>query len=125
MSHDLPQTISRCGSYVFNRVPKAVQSDFRPRVVRVKLGRDQEQASLLAHRVTPPDGCSPPPGGGRQARHETNHTFIGSCGRTWRSVRSKPAWPSIVSAVSQPHIVPSPSPPCASDTGMQCTVETE
>lgn len=43
----------RSGSYVFNRrVPKAVQSNFGALVVRVKLGRNQEHASLLAHRLT-------------------------------------------------------------------------
>lgn len=53
MSHNLPNTILRSGSYVFNRrVPKAVQADFGAEVVRVKLGRDQEQASLLAQRLT-------------------------------------------------------------------------
>ena len=49
---------------------------------------------------------------------ETNQTFIGSWGRTWRTGAANPASPSIASAVSQPHIVPSPAVPCPSDTGL-------
>ena len=53
MSHNLPHTILRSGSFVFNRrVPKAVVHDFGQEVVRVKLGKDQNQAKVLAERLT-------------------------------------------------------------------------
>ena len=53
MSHNLPHTILRSGSFVFNRrVPKAVAQDFGQKVVRVRLGRNQDQARVLAERLT-------------------------------------------------------------------------
>ena len=53
MSHNLPHTILRSGSFVFNRrVPRAVVQDFGQEVVRVKLGKDQDQAKVLAERLT-------------------------------------------------------------------------
>ena len=53
MSHNLSHTIIRSGSFVFNRrVPKAIQSDFGAEVVRIRLGRDEQQAKLLAERLT-------------------------------------------------------------------------
>lgn len=53
MSHNLPHTILRSGSFVFNqRVPRAVVPDFGQEVVRLRLGRDLDQARVLAERLT-------------------------------------------------------------------------
>ena len=53
MSHNLPHTILRSGSFVFNRrVPRAVVQDFGQEVVRVRLGRNYDQARVLAKRLT-------------------------------------------------------------------------
>lgn len=53
MQHNMPHTILRSGSFVFNRrVPRAVQADFGAEFVRVRLGRNHEHAMLLAERLT-------------------------------------------------------------------------
>lgn len=54
---------------------------------------------------------------------ETNQTLVGSCGSTCLSVLEKPALRNMAPAVSHPHMVPSPAPPCPSETGVQCTQE--
>lgn len=63
VSCNLPHTILRNGPFVFNRrVPEAVAQDFGPEIVRIKLGKDVEQARGLAERQTQgPDeiGSSP------------------------------------------------------------------
>jgi len=58
----------------------------------------------------------------RQTR-ETNQTFVGSCGRTWRSIWAKPASCNIFCAVSHPHMVPSPVPPWPIEIGVQWAQE--
>ena len=53
MPHNLPHTIIRSGSFVFNRrVPRAVQADFGCEYVRIKLGRDEHKAGMLAEKLT-------------------------------------------------------------------------
>ena len=57
VSHNLPHTIIRSGSFVFNRrVPRAVQADFGCEYVRIKLGRDEHKAGMLAEKLTRPCG---------------------------------------------------------------------
>src|SRR5690606_5553307 len=52
-----------------------------------------------------------------------NQKFIGSWGRVSTRTSSKPAEPSISKALSLPHVAPSPGPPFASGTDMQCMHE--
>jgi len=53
VSHNPSHIIVRNGSFVFNRrVPKAAQFGFGSQVVRVRLGQNQDQAELLASKLT-------------------------------------------------------------------------
>src|SRR5690606_15860171 len=54
----------------------------------------------------------------------TYQLFWMSCARRFVSTVRKPARARYSRAFSSPHIAPSPSPPCASDTVMQCMHET-
>lgn len=82
---------------------------------------DQQRGHGKDQRVRGAAVPAPPPIPD-QAR-DTNHTFIGSCGSTWRSAEAKPLSFNSASAVSHPHIVPSPAPPWPIDTGVQWQVE--
>ncbi len=53
MSHNLSHTILRSGSYYYNRrVPDRVRTAFGMRAVRLKLGRDEDEAAEVAAHLT-------------------------------------------------------------------------
>ncbi|MFK7945796.1 MAG: hypothetical protein AB8B85_23195 [Paracoccaceae bacterium] len=53
MSHNLPHTIIRSGSFVFNgRVPKSIKAGFGCEQVRIKLGKDEHKTGVLAEKLT-------------------------------------------------------------------------
>src|SRR5690606_4206663 len=54
----------------------------------------------------------------------TYQLFWMSCASRCVSMLRKPARPRYSRALGSPHIAPRPSPPCASDTVMQCMHET-
>ena len=58
----------------------------------------------------------------RQGR-TTKYALNGSCSRRCTSTEVNPASPRSSRAFCSPHIAPSPSPPCASETVMQCMHE--
>ena len=58
----------------------------------------------------------------RQGR-TTKYALNGSCSRRCTSTEVNPASARSSRAFCSPHIAPSPSPPCASDTVMQCMHE--
>ena len=79
-------------------------------------GRERHARSL---RKPSPTGRDARLGHGRTTKYALN----GSCSSRCTSIDEKPASARSSRAFSSPHIAPRPSPPCASETVMQCMHE--
>ena len=70
-----------------------------------------------------PEGAAELGASGERQGRTTKYALNGSCSRRWTSTEPNPASASSSRAFCSPHIAPRPSPPCASETVMQCMQE--
>ena len=70
-----------------------------------------------------PEGAAQLWAGGELQGRTTKYALNGSCSSSCTSTDEKPASASSSRAFCSPHMAPRPSPPCASETVMQCMHE--
>ena len=92
----------------------------RSRPARAPTSRSATRASASTR---PSRRCRGARGGGERQGRTTKYALNGSCSRRCTSTEVKPASASSSRAFCSPHIAPRPSPPCASETVMQCMHE--